>query len=117
MLTYGPIPDGLRVCHRCDNRLCVRPDHLFLGTDADNAADRHAKGREAMGVRNGRHTRPNTTARGMKGGRAKLTDDDVHAIRADHAAGLAGFKRLANRYGVDDSTIAAIVRRRTWTHI
>jgi hypothetical protein len=53
----------------------------------------------------------------MKGGRAKLADDDVRAIRAAHSDGLAGFKRLAKRYGVDDSTIAAIVRRRTWTHI
>lgn len=50
MLTYGPIPDGMQVCHHCDTPPCVRPDHLFLGNHAENAADRIAKGRLA-GVR------------------------------------------------------------------
>ena len=48
-LTNGLIPDGLHVCHTCDNRSCVRPDHLFLGTNADNVADKVAKGRQAKG--------------------------------------------------------------------
>ena len=67
-LTVGPIPDSLFACHRCDTRKCCRPDHLWLGTQADNMRDRDTKGRVASGDRHGSHTRPDRWARGERSG-------------------------------------------------
>lgn len=96
----GPIPDGLHVCHRCDTPSCVNVEHLFLGTNDDNMADRSAKGRQAFN-------------RGVHNGRAKLTEDDVRAIRADprvHAA-------VARDYGVSTTKVSQIRRGVAWRHI
>jgi hypothetical protein len=103
-LFYGPIPDGLHVCHNCpggDNRHCVRVTHLFLGTHQDNMDDMRAKGRHAFGT---------------KQGAAKLTPDDVRAIRAAYAQGIL-MRELARRYGVGKSAIQCAIRRETWRHI
>lgn len=70
-LTFGPIPTGLSVCHRCDHPLCVRPDHLFLGTTAENAHDAQAKGRLASGERHSSRTHPERLARGDRNGARK----------------------------------------------
>jgi hypothetical protein len=67
-LTYGTIPPGLFVLHRCDNPPCVRPDHLFLGTRGDNNRDAMRKGRAATGDRHGSKTKPNRVARGDRNG-------------------------------------------------
>lgn len=67
---HGPVPRGLFVCHRCDNRLCVRPEHLFAGTAADNNADMYAKGRGLRGKRLGEANPA-----------AKLSSADVVVIR------------------------------------
>jgi len=98
---YGPIPPGLNVLHRCDVRICVRPDHLFLGTQLDNVQDRDAKGRGSYGELH-HH--------------AKLTDADVVAIRQrwPHGATQAC---LAHEFGVRPSQIANIVHRRSWKHL
>lgn len=96
----GPIAEGLDVLHTCDNPPCVNPDHLWLGTDTDNARDRKEKGRN--GVLQG-EARPT----------AKLTEKDVLDIRASRASN----RNLAERFDVHISTIWRIRQRKDWTHI
>lgn len=115
-LHYGKIPDGMHVLHSCDNRACVRPEHLFLGNHQENMIDRDRKGRGASGSRNGRSTHPERTQRGERSGRAKLRWKQVLEIReiASHAP-LRGFKSdLARRFGVDHSVIRRIIRGEIW---
>jgi HNH endonuclease len=124
-LAYGPIPTGLLVLHRCDNPPCCNPDHLFLGTQADNVDDmvekrRHGTHvhpeRRATGSRHGSQTKPEKLKRGEAVHTARLTADDVRDIRARAAAGSSQ-RKLAALYGVAQSNIAAIVLRKTWKHI
>lgn len=101
-LVNGPIPDGLSVCHRCDNRRCVNPAHLFLGTAADNAADRDGKGR-GHGPYNPSHHK------------AKLIAQQIADIRAALAEGKRGTAaRLARQYGVSQHCISLIRHGRTY---
>jgi hypothetical protein len=102
---HGPIPDGLLVCHTCDNRLCVRLSHLFLGSAHDNTGDMRAKGRDSF-----------STNKGELHGRAKLTDDQVREIRARAAAGES-HRSLARHFDVHHSQIGNIVRRERWAHL
>lgn len=104
----GPIPAGMYACHRCDNPPCVNPDHIFIGTPADNVRDMHAKGREARGDR--------VTNRGEKSGMAVLTAAQVTEIRTRKAAGESHMA-LARAFGVSKATIKDIARGRSWTHL
>ncbi len=102
-LTHGPIPEGLHVLHRCDNPPCCNPSHLFLGTAADNNADKETKGR-------GNHVR------GEQVGREKLTESAVQSIRARAMQGES-LAHIAPDFGVTKVTIRHVVRRRTWKHV
>jgi hypothetical protein len=97
----GCIPDGMCVCHSCDTPECVNPDHLWLGTVAENNSDKQRKGR-AM--------------RGQGHERAKLTEKQVIKIRERCASGEMQ-KQIASEYGVLPTTINNIVVRRSWRHI
>ena len=107
----GPIPDGMMVLHRCDNPPCWNPDHLFLGTAADNARDRDAKGRSGIGWHLPEH-RP----RGEANAKAKLTASIVRTMREAHASG-ATYYDLARQFGVDGTTVRRAVAHDTWGHV
>ena len=98
-LANGPIPQGMLVCHHCDNPTCCNPAHLFIGTAADNNCDKVKKGR---------------SARGAKHGRAKLTQTDVRQIRKLWAAGEYTQRELGDRFGVRRRHINRIVNKKTW---
>lgn len=101
-LVNGPIPDGLSVCHKCDNPPCVNPAHLFIGTNADNVADRERKGR-------------NVVPRGEHQGNAKLTEAQVRAIHADPRHQI----EIAKAFGVSQATVSRIKIRAAngWRHL
>jgi len=113
----GPIPNGLFLCHRCDNPPCCNPRHLFLGTQADNIRDAVRKDRMATGERHGRHTHPERTARGEQNGQSKLTAKKVRAIRCKYSDGDINMGALAQEYGVHETAIQRIVRHKTWAHV
>ncbi len=131
-LANGPIPDGLFVLHRCDNPPCVRPDHLFLGTQLDNRRDCVQKIRTATGERHGFHTHPESrmagdrnglrihperAAMGERNAQARLTAPQVMEIRRLYALGGTTYRSLGQRFGVSTSQVALIVQRKKWAHI
>lgn len=100
-LTQGSIPEGMQVCHHCDNPACVNPKHLFLGTASDNVVDSLRK-----------HRRP--IRRGESHPMAKLTEQDVCIIRSLYATGKVTQTELANLYGFNQGHISRIVLRKEW---
>lgn len=99
-LAHGPIPPGYQVCHSCDNPGCVNPMHLWTGTNADNVADRDAKGRRVI-------------VSGERASKAKLTEGQVKEIRRRIAAGQP-LRYIAADYGVHHTTVLDIGKRRSW---
>lgn len=106
ILHFGPIPDNLHALHTCDNRECANPDHLFLGTHADNMRDKDEKNRGNYPL-------------GERQWRSKLCAADVIEIRKLRIADPKHWThiRLGNKFGVNGSNISRILSGKTWTHV
>lgn len=100
---FGPIPPGMQVLHKCDNYLCINPEHLFLGTQDDNVKNMVHKDRNAKGT--------------MKIKSAKLNDESVLEIRRKYATGRYTHRGLAEEYGVCHAEIQNVIAGRRWRHI
>jgi hypothetical protein len=103
-LVNGPIPNDLLVLHKCDNRACVNPDHLFLGTHDDNAKDRNKKGRQAQILGSERYN-------------AKLTERIVKKIRELFDSGEMRQVDLYQKFGMSQAVMSRILNRKVWKHI
>lgn len=106
-IEHGWWPGDLYVLHTCDNPMCVRPSHLFLGDQTANMADMVAKGRQ--GAR--------AAPRGGANGNAKLTTENVLKIRELYAAGGISQERLGRLFGVTATPIGQVIRGVTWSHV
>ncbi len=102
-MAYGAIPAGLFVCHRCDNKACVRPDHLFLGTHNDNMQDKKMKGRA-------------TKPPGELSPRHRLTDEIVIDVRRKYDEGLS-MDQVGKEFGLKTSHVCNIINGKLWPHI
>ena len=98
-ITYGEIPNGLMVLHTCDDRSCVNPNHLYLGTHQDNMKDMVTRDRQARGERNGR---------------SKLTIEEVENIRRIYGMGNHTQQQVAYQFGVSISSIRKILSEEYW---
>jgi hypothetical protein len=104
-LTRGPIPDGMCVCHSCDNPKCVNYlNHLWLGTNLENTQDRDKKNR-------------NINLVGTQHGCAKLTEANVLLIRELYKTGNYSHADLGKMFNVDRTNVYSIVNRKTWRHV
>lgn len=110
-------PGHWLVCHTCDNRLCVNPEHLFLGTSADNSADMARKGRAASGDRNASRLYPEKRKRGAANRSTKLTVAQVLEIRQRYATGTITAVALGKEFGVQGCAVLVIHHRKTWKYI
>lgn len=113
----GAEPGELNVCHRCDNRLCCNPVHLFLGTQDDNMKDAAMKGRMPRGDDHIYRKRPELIARGEGRRRGILTDELVGKARSMYDTGEYQVKDIARELGINRETLRQALVGLTWTHL
>lgn len=107
MIQVGPIPDGMLVCHHCDNPPCVNIRHLYLGDHADNARDASERGLLAG----------NNGLPGEGNPRSKLSSADVISLRRDRREARLTYRQLGEKYGIRKQYAWAIATGRNWSHI
>jgi hypothetical protein len=98
IMKNGPVPEGLFILHSCDNKLCVRPDHLFLGTHQDNMDDMVSKGRQSRD-------------KGLK-----ITKEFAEQLRLEYADGSVSQPVLAQKYGLSLPLVENVLQHRTWVN-
>jgi hypothetical protein len=128
----GSIDREMDACHHCDNRMCVNPEHIFVGSALDNMRDKVKKGRQAKGETSGHYTMPWRTARGDRNGSrvhpesrkrgadnhmTVLTPDQVRAVRAMLAENKHTISHIARTFGVHRTAIYGIKSGKNWSHL
>lgn len=116
-LTHGPIPDHMLACHACDVRNCCNPAHIWLGSTQQNTADMVAKNRQATGDAVCMRKYPEKRPRGTRNANARLSEEQVRAIRSRHLDRGETQTALAREFDIHQTCVSALVRGHTWAHV